>query len=302
MANLDQLVDDLSALTVLEAAQLSKMLEEKWGVSAAAPVAVAAVGGGAAAAEVPVEEQTEFDVILTAVGEKKINVIKEVRAITSLGLKEAKDLVEARAEGGQGGDLQGRGRQDQGAARGGRRHRGDQVDRSRSRHRSGPGAVGVPADRDRWLWRQHIATRLSEPTRPAAPRAARPFRRRLDAPRPQPASASSWRFNRSRSAMSDLPTAKKRIRKSFGRIPEVTVMPNLIEVQRQSYDNFLQMHIAAPERELIGPGGGVPVGVPDPRLRRPRRARLRQVRARGAEVRRRGVPSARHDLRRAACA
>ena len=96
MANLEQLVEDLSALTVLEAAQLSKLLEEKWGVSAAAPVAVAAVpgGGGAAAAE-PVEEQTEFDVILTAVGAQKINVIKEVRAITSLGLKEAKDLVEA---------------------------------------------------------------------------------------------------------------------------------------------------------------------------------------------------------------
>ena len=94
MANLDQLVEDLSGLTVLEAAQLSKMLEEKWGVSAAAPAAAAAVGGGAAAAEV-VEEQTEFDVILTAVGAQKINVIKEVRAITGLGLKEAKDLVEA---------------------------------------------------------------------------------------------------------------------------------------------------------------------------------------------------------------
>jgi large subunit ribosomal protein L7/L12 len=96
MTDLARLVDDLSALSVLEAAQLSKMLEEKWGVSAAAPVAVAAVAGGAAAAapEAAVE-QTEFDVILAAIGEKKINVIKEVRAITSLGLKEAKDLVEA---------------------------------------------------------------------------------------------------------------------------------------------------------------------------------------------------------------
>jgi large subunit ribosomal protein L7/L12 len=93
MADLARLVDDLSALSVIEAAQLSKMLEEKWGVSAAAPVAVAAVGGGAAAAAP--EEKTEFDVILAAIGEKKINVIKEVRAITSLGLKEAKDLVEA---------------------------------------------------------------------------------------------------------------------------------------------------------------------------------------------------------------
>ena len=95
MADLAKIVDDLSSLSVLEAAQLSKMLEEKWGVSAAAPVAVAAVaagGGGAAAAAA--EEQTEFNVILVAAGEKKINVIKEVRAITSLGLKEAKDLVE----------------------------------------------------------------------------------------------------------------------------------------------------------------------------------------------------------------
>ena len=80
---------------MLEAAELAKMLEEKWGVSAAAPVAVAAAGGGAAAAAAPAEEQTEFNVILTAAGEKKINVIKEVRAITGLGLKEAKDLVEA---------------------------------------------------------------------------------------------------------------------------------------------------------------------------------------------------------------
>jgi len=92
MADLAKLVDELSALTVMEAAELSKMLEEKWGVSAAAPVAVAAVAGAAAAA--PAEEQTEFDVILAAAGEKKINVIKEVRAITGLGLKEAKDLVE----------------------------------------------------------------------------------------------------------------------------------------------------------------------------------------------------------------
>ena len=95
MAELARLVDDLSALSVIEAAQLSKMLEEKWGVSAAAPVAVAAAGGAAAAAPEAAVEKTEFDVILAAIGEKKINVIKEVRAITSLGLKEAKDLVEA---------------------------------------------------------------------------------------------------------------------------------------------------------------------------------------------------------------
>ena len=93
MADLQKLVDELSKLTVLEAAELSKMLEEKWGVSAAAPVAVAAAGGGAAAAA-PVEEKTEFDVILLDGGPNKINAIKEVRAITALGLKEAKDLVE----------------------------------------------------------------------------------------------------------------------------------------------------------------------------------------------------------------
>ncbi|HEY2186785.1 MAG TPA: 50S ribosomal protein L7/L12 [Xanthobacteraceae bacterium] len=93
MANLQKLVDDLSQLTVLEAADLAKMLEEKWGVSAAAAVAVAAGPGGAAAA--PVEEKTEFTVMLTSFGEKKIEVIKEVRALTGLGLKEAKELVEA---------------------------------------------------------------------------------------------------------------------------------------------------------------------------------------------------------------
>ena len=93
MADLQKLVDELSTLTVLEAAELSKLLEEKWGVSAAAPVAAAAAPAAAAAAA-PVEEQTEFTVILAKAGEKKINVIKEVRTITGLGLKEAKDLVE----------------------------------------------------------------------------------------------------------------------------------------------------------------------------------------------------------------
>lgn len=93
MADLDKLVDDLSALTVMEAAELSKLLEEKWGVSAAAPVAVAAAGGGDAGAAA--EEKTEFDVILTGFGDNKIGVIKEVRALTGLGLKEAKEAVES---------------------------------------------------------------------------------------------------------------------------------------------------------------------------------------------------------------
>ena len=94
MADLQKIVDDLSQLTVMEAAELSKMLEEHWGVSAAAPVAVAAAGGGGDAAPAE-EEKTEFDVVLAGAGDKKINVIKEVRGITGLGLKEAKDLVES---------------------------------------------------------------------------------------------------------------------------------------------------------------------------------------------------------------
>ena len=94
MADLEKLAEELSSLTVLEAADLSKMLEEKWGVSAAAPVAVAAVASGDAGGA-PAEEKTDFEVLLAAIGDKKINVIKEVRAITGLGLKEAKDLVES---------------------------------------------------------------------------------------------------------------------------------------------------------------------------------------------------------------
>ena len=94
MANLEKIVDELSSLTVLEAAELAKLLETKWGVSAAAAVAVAAAPGAGAAAAAPVEKKTEFTVMLTAIGDKKIEVIKEVRAITALGLKEAKDLVE----------------------------------------------------------------------------------------------------------------------------------------------------------------------------------------------------------------
>ena len=95
MADIEKIAEDLSALTVLEAADLAKLLEEKWGVSAAAPVAVAAVAGGSDASAGSVEEKTEFEVVLTSAGASKINVIKEVRSITGLGLKEAKDLVEA---------------------------------------------------------------------------------------------------------------------------------------------------------------------------------------------------------------
>jgi large subunit ribosomal protein L7/L12 len=94
MADLQKIVDELSSLTVLEAAELAKLLEEKWGVSAAAPVAMMAAGGAAAAGAAPAEEKTEFTVVLDSAGAQKINVIKEVRAITNLGLKEAKDLVE----------------------------------------------------------------------------------------------------------------------------------------------------------------------------------------------------------------
>ena len=120
MADLQKIVDDLSGLTVLEASELAKLLEEKWGVSAAAAVAVAA-GPAAGCGAPPAEEKTEFTVVLAAVGEKKIEVIKEVRAITGLGLKEAKDLVEGAPEAGQGRRQQGRGRQDQGDPRKSRR-------------------------------------------------------------------------------------------------------------------------------------------------------------------------------------
>ena len=126
MANLQQIVEDLSALTVLEAAELSKMLEERWGVSAAAPVAVAAAAGAAAPAE-EVEEQTEFDVILATIGEKKINVIKEVRAITGLGLKEAKDLVEAAPKAVKEGVSKDEAAKLKEQLEGGGRHRGGQV-------------------------------------------------------------------------------------------------------------------------------------------------------------------------------
>ena len=100
MADLNKIIDDLSSLTVVEAAELSKQLEEKWGVTAAAAVAAAPAAGGAAA---PAEEKSEFTIMLTAAGDKKINVIKEVRAITGLGLKEAKDLVEAAPKEVKGG-------------------------------------------------------------------------------------------------------------------------------------------------------------------------------------------------------
>ena len=117
MADLTKIVDELSSLTILEAAELAKLLEEKWGVSAAAAVAVAAAPGAGAAAAAPVEEQTEFTVMLAAFGDKKIEVIKEVRAVTGLGLKEAKDLVEAAPKPVKEGVSKERGQQDQGAAR-----------------------------------------------------------------------------------------------------------------------------------------------------------------------------------------
>ena len=126
MADIAKLVEDLSQLTVMEAAELAKALEEAWGVSAAAAVAVAAPAGGGAAAEA-VEEKTEFDVILTGDGGKKIQVIKEVRAITALGPDRSQDPRRERPQGDQGRRQQGRGRRDQEQDRGSRRHRRDQV-------------------------------------------------------------------------------------------------------------------------------------------------------------------------------
>ena len=138
MADLQNLVEELSKLTVLEAAELSKLLEEKWGVSAAAPVAAAAAPAAAAAAA-PVEEQTEFTVILAKAGDKKINVIKEVRTITGLGLKEAKDLVEAAPKPVKEGVEQGRSREDQEDAGRRRCERGGEVTLPFGTHRLRPG-------------------------------------------------------------------------------------------------------------------------------------------------------------------
>ena len=149
MADLSKIVDELSSLTVLEAAELSKLLEEKWGVSAAAPVAVAAAGGGGAAAPV-VEEKTEFDVVLMAAGDKKINVIKEVRAITGLGLKEAKDLVEGAPKTVKEGVSKAEAEVAQGEARRGRRQGraevGVYVDNGRGRARAASGPQTAPMD------------------------------------------------------------------------------------------------------------------------------------------------------------
>ena len=134
MAAVDTIFEQLGKMTVLELVELKNKIEEEWGITAAAPVAVAAAGGaggGAAAAE----EKTAFDVVLTGAGGQKIQVIKVVRAVTGLGLKEAKDLVDSRPERGQGGREPGGGRLDQGPARGGRRHRRGQV--VSARHRAG---------------------------------------------------------------------------------------------------------------------------------------------------------------------
>ena len=257
MADLAKIVDDLSSLTVLEAAELAKMLEEKWGVSAAAAVAVAAgpAGGGAAAAAV--EEQTEFTVVLTAAGDKKIEVIKEVRAITGLGLKEAKDLVEARSEGRQGRRDQGRGREDQGAAREGRRQgraqvmrRGPLAARRRSARRGprhGPGGTQPAGPHPRVEGRFSGGRR--SPLRPRVRRdhgRCRPTRRAPGAGAREARACAGHRpqeGERGRDG-SDVhrPEADPQV---LRQIPEVAEMPNLIEVQKASYDQFLQVRRAA---------------------------------------------------------
>ena len=230
MADLSKIVDDLSSLTVLEAAELSKLLEEKWGVSAAAPVAVAAAGGGGAAAPV-VEEKTEFDVVLTAAGDKKINVIKEVRAITGLGLKEAKDLVEgapkAVKEGVQGGS-----REAQEEARRSRRQGRAEV----GVFESSPGAVWPRPDR--LAARPLGAVPAPEPVGREAADAR--DRVRLSG---QPF-GRDWRgryMARATTAKKVSFSGRRRIRKFFGHITEAAEMPNLIEVQKSSYDQFLMV-------------------------------------------------------------
>ena len=244
MANLEKLVEELSALTVLEAAQLSKLLEEKWGVSAAAPVAVAAAAGAAAAA--PAEVKDEFTVILAAAGDKKINVIKAVREITGLGLKEAKDLVESAPEGGQGRRAEGRRREAQGQARGrGRQGRAEvsslpvgpppSAEGAELEIGTAPYPSGLPKSPFRQValcdgWGERLAGReLRESSGYFLPPLNLRGRRMATA------------FN-----------TRKRIRRFFGHIESVAPMPNLIEVQKSSYESFLQRIIAAAKRTQSG--------------------------------------------------
>ena len=140
----DKVFDELGKMSVLELVELKKKIEDEWGITAAAPVAVAAAPGAAAAGGdgAAAEEQTAFDVVLTGAGDKKIQVIKVVRAVTGLGLKEAKDLVDSAPEPGQGGRGEGGGRLDQGPARGGRRQRRAQVARARVRRNANEGPNG----------------------------------------------------------------------------------------------------------------------------------------------------------------
>ena len=245
MADLDKLVDDCRALTVIEAAELSKMLEEKWGVSAAAPVAVAVPGAGAggAAAEAAVEK-TEFNVILAAAGEKKINVIKEVRAITGLGLKEAKDLVEGRAEGGQGRRQQGRGGEDQEAARRGGCDGRGQISRIEALPQAGRAAncrafrpAGAGAGARGRARRPAFGVCGVRGWSNASVWLARRSGRR----------ARSGSYDEEHPWLSRSRVASASARAS-GAFPEVAPMPNLIEVQKSSYDHFLQMGVRAGAR------------------------------------------------------
>ena len=232
-------------------------------------------------------------------GDKKINVIKEVRTITGLGLKEAKDLVEGAPKAVKEGvnkdeaakikqDARGRGRRGRGQVTA----RVDHIPGARSRRSACPARTGAGREsadsRPRYLFlRGRSADRRQHPG--GSGRLARPHPR-----------ADGSVSGQSMNAISKSFTARKRIRRSFGRIPEVTPMPNLIDVQRSSYEAFLQMNVTPDSRTAYRAAGSVQVGLPDRRLRRPRPAGIRVLRARRAEIRRRGVHPARHDLCRAA--
>ena len=242
MADLQKLVDELSGLTVLEAAELSKLLEEKWGVSAAAPVAVAAAAPAAgAAAAAPAEEQTEFTVILAKAGEKKINVIKEVRTITGLGLKEAKDLV----EGAPKPVKESVGKDEVAKIRRCWRTPAPPWRSSSTIDESIQGAAGSPHHRPTGTGygRKSAGSRPVPRCGERCTRAAGVF------------VAADERWARGRAVYErDYRsfTGRKRVRHNFGRIPEVAPMPNLIDVQRASYEAFLQMNVQPDSRLHAG--------------------------------------------------
>ena len=244
--------------------------------------------GGCRGAAAAAEEQTEFTVILAKAGDKKINVIKEIRTITGLGLKEAKDLVEGAPKTVKEG---GRTRTRPRRSRRCWKNRAP-LSRSSKLRSQRPEAVG----RNTGLgWAETRAVSAHAGVGPEAMRRAA-WRGRGAPVTVSPAQTRVGACGTGMNAITRSFTGRKRIRKSFGRIPEVAPMPNLIDVQRASYEAFLQMNVPPDSRTQTGLQEVFTLGVPDRRLRRPRPAGVRLLRAGRAEIRRRGVHPARHDL------